>query len=171
MTPKNVLCVGLFFRKARQLLLARGVELGNRGSWQDAAPLLDHSPAHSRCQPRLLKRPGRFALSVALVPSRRRFCSDDRACRRHPGLELKAHPHMLRHACGHALANKGHDTRAIQGWLGHRSITGTAGCRRLWEAMSNLPSTGTLHRSVHGGARLQPQMSGRRGGGIRAPGI
>ncbi len=40
------------------------------------------------------------------------------------GLELKAHPHMLRH--GHALANKGHDTRAIQGWLGHRSITSAA---------------------------------------------
>ena len=37
-----------------------------------------------------------------------------------PSLELKAHPHMLRHACGYALANKGHDTRAIQGWLGHR---------------------------------------------------
>jgi site-specific recombinase XerD len=42
------------------------------------------------------------------------------------GLELKAHPHMLRHACGCALANKGHDTRAIQAWLGHRSITSTA---------------------------------------------
>jgi integrase len=27
-------------------------------------------------------------------------------------LELKAHPHMLRHACRYALANKGHDTRA-----------------------------------------------------------
>jgi integrase len=27
------------------------------------------------------------------------------------GLELKAHPHMLRHACGYALANKGHDAR------------------------------------------------------------
>jgi site-specific recombinase XerD len=40
--------------------------------------------------------------------------------------ELKAHPHMLRHACGYALVNKGHDTRAIQGWLGHRSITSTA---------------------------------------------
>jgi site-specific recombinase XerD len=25
------------------------------------------------------------------------------------GLGLKAHPHMLRHACGYALANKGHD--------------------------------------------------------------
>jgi integrase len=33
---------------------------------------------------------------------------------------------MLRHASGYALANKGHDTRAIQGWLGHRSITSTA---------------------------------------------
>ena len=42
------------------------------------------------------------------------------------GLELKAHPHMLRHACGYALANQGHDTRAIQGWLGHSSITSTA---------------------------------------------
>ena len=42
------------------------------------------------------------------------------------GLKLKAHPHMPRHACGYALANKGHDTRAIQGWLGHRSITSTA---------------------------------------------
>jgi hypothetical protein len=29
------------------------------------------------------------------------------------GLELRAHPHMLRHACGYALANRGHDTRAI----------------------------------------------------------
>jgi integrase len=38
-------------------------------------------------------------------------------------LEIKAHPHMLRHACRYALANKGYDTRAIQGWLGHRSIT------------------------------------------------
>ncbi len=46
--------------------------------------------------------------------------------RRGLGLELKAHPHMLRHACGYALADKGHDTRAIQGWLGHRSITSTA---------------------------------------------
>jgi site-specific recombinase XerD len=42
------------------------------------------------------------------------------------GLDLKAHPHMLRHACGYALANKGHNLRAIQARLGHRSITSTA---------------------------------------------
>src|SRR4051794_11540986 len=41
------------------------------------------------------------------------------------GLELKAHPHMLRHACGFALANAGHDTRAIQAYLGHRNIQHT----------------------------------------------
>jgi integrase len=35
------------------------------------------------------------------------------------------HVHMLRHACGYALANAGHDTRAIQDWLGHRSIQHT----------------------------------------------
>lgn len=40
-------------------------------------------------------------------------------------LELKAHPHMLRHACGYALANKGHDTRALQAYLGHRNIQHT----------------------------------------------
>jgi site-specific recombinase XerD len=42
------------------------------------------------------------------------------------GIVLKAAPDMPRHACGYALANRGHDTRAIQGWHGHRSITGTA---------------------------------------------
>jgi type 1 fimbriae regulatory protein FimB/type 1 fimbriae regulatory protein FimE len=35
------------------------------------------------------------------------------------------HVHMLRHACGYALANKGHDTRAIQDWLGHKAIQHT----------------------------------------------
>lgn len=35
------------------------------------------------------------------------------------------HPHMLRHACGFYLANKGVDTRTIQDYLGHRSIQHT----------------------------------------------
>ena len=35
------------------------------------------------------------------------------------------HPHMLRHACGFKLANEGHDTRAIQHYLGHRNIQHT----------------------------------------------
>jgi integrase len=40
-------------------------------------------------------------------------------------LSLPVHCHMLRHACGYALANRGVDTRAIQDWLGHVSITHT----------------------------------------------
>jgi integrase len=40
-------------------------------------------------------------------------------------LGLKVHPHMLRHACGYALANRGHDTRALQAYLGHRNIQHT----------------------------------------------
>jgi site-specific recombinase XerD len=32
---------------------------------------------------------------------------------------------MLRHACGYKLANDGHDTRAIQAYLGHRNIQNT----------------------------------------------
>jgi integrase len=41
------------------------------------------------------------------------------------GFPYTVHAHMLRHACGYALANAGHDTRAIQDWLGHRSIQHT----------------------------------------------
>ena len=35
---------------------------------------------------------------------------------------LQGTPHMLRHACGYALANKGHDTRTLQAYLGHKNI-------------------------------------------------
>jgi site-specific recombinase XerD len=50
------------------------------------------------------------------------------------------HPHMLRHSCGFALANRGYDLRLIQDYLGHRDprhtvhYTRTAGHRfeGLW---------------------------------------
>jgi integrase len=41
------------------------------------------------------------------------------------GFPFLIHSHMLRHSCGYKLANDGQDTRAIQGYLGHRSITST----------------------------------------------
>ncbi len=55
-------------------------------------------------------------------------------------LPLRAHPHMLRHACGFALADQGADTRLIQDYLGHRKIehtvkytaTNPAQFERLW---------------------------------------
>ena len=40
-------------------------------------------------------------------------------------LPFPVHPHMLRHACGFKLANDGHDTRAVQHYLGHRNIEHT----------------------------------------------
>ena len=41
------------------------------------------------------------------------------------GIDFPVHPHMLRHACGYKLANDGHDTRAIQHYMGHRNIQHT----------------------------------------------
>jgi len=38
------------------------------------------------------------------------------------GIPFQVHPHQLRHACGYYLAASGHDTRAIQDYLGHKNI-------------------------------------------------
>jgi type 1 fimbriae regulatory protein FimB/type 1 fimbriae regulatory protein FimE len=40
-------------------------------------------------------------------------------------MPFSVHPHMLRHGCGYALANAGHDTRALQAYLGHKNIQHT----------------------------------------------
>ena len=53
-------------------------------------------------------RPPKLDLSAALEERRR-----------------KAHPHMLRPACGVGLANKGHDTHALQAYPGHKNIQHT----------------------------------------------
>ena len=66
---------------------------------------------------------------------------------RHP----KAPGSRERHACGFKLANDGHDTRAIQAYLGHRSIMSTVRYTALtpnrfknfWKDLpSALPSAG-----------------------------
>lgn len=41
------------------------------------------------------------------------------------GTATQTHPHMLRHACGYELAERGADTRLIQDYLGHRNIRHT----------------------------------------------
>jgi type 1 fimbriae regulatory protein FimB len=56
------------------------------------------------------------------------------------GLPIEAHPHMLRHACGFALADQGADIKFIQDYLGNRNIqhtvmdtaTNPARFARLW---------------------------------------
>jgi type 1 fimbriae regulatory protein FimE len=45
--------------------------------------------------------------------------------------------HVLRHSCGYKLANDGRDTRAIQHYLGHRSIASTVRYTKL--ALSHPP--------------------------------
>jgi type 1 fimbriae regulatory protein FimB len=66
-----------------------------------------------------------------------------RAYGRAAGLAIEVHPHMLRHACGYALADQGADTRLIQDYLGHRNIqhtvrytaTNPARFERLWRGV------------------------------------
>ena len=41
------------------------------------------------------------------------------------GFDFVVHAHLLRHACGYYLANKGIDTRTIQDYLGHANIQNT----------------------------------------------
>ena len=41
------------------------------------------------------------------------------------GFDFVVHAHLLRHACGYYLANKGVDTRIIQDYLGHANIQNT----------------------------------------------
>ncbi len=41
------------------------------------------------------------------------------------GIGFPVHPHMLRHSTCYKLANDGHDTRAIQHYLGHKNIQHT----------------------------------------------
>ena len=53
------------------------------------------------------------------------------------GFPFPVHAHMLRHGCGYALANAGHDTRRIQDWLGHRSIQHTVRYSELSPAPFN----------------------------------
>jgi len=62
------------------------------------------------------------------------------------GTTTQTHPHMLRHACGYELAERGTDTRLIQDYLGHRNIRHTvhytasnaARFAGLWERKSLL---------------------------------
>ena len=42
------------------------------------------------------------------------------------GLEIKVHPHMLRHAAGYEMAKANVPTRTIQQYLGHKNIQHTA---------------------------------------------
>ena len=82
---------------------------------------------------RALRRLRRADLNSPYVfVSERRAPLSDSAMRKmvaragqHAGFTFPIHPHMLRHATGYKLANDGHDTRAIQQYLGHKNIQHT----------------------------------------------
>lgn len=57
--------------------------------------------------------------------SRQHFFAIIREAGKLAGLNINTHPHMLRHACGYALADNGVDTRLLQDYLGHRNIQHT----------------------------------------------
>ncbi|EFK4279724.1 tyrosine-type DNA invertase [Escherichia coli] len=57
--------------------------------------------------------------------SRQHFFTIIREAGRLAGLPVSTHPHMLRHACGYALADNGVDTRLLQDYLGHKNIQHT----------------------------------------------
>jgi Phage integrase family len=76
-------------------------------------------------------------------------------------MPFKVHPHMLRHATGYALANKGTDTRTLQAYLGHRSIQSTVrytelGAGPLQEPMAMTPASVSAQRCAKGADDLGP---------------
>jgi hypothetical protein len=70
-------------------------------------------------------------------------------------------PEQAGHGCGNVLANKGEDRRAIQGWLGHRSITSAAVYTR-WRRTGSRTSGGS-----EPGQSVQPHAA-QTGGIIHA---
>jgi integrase len=76
---------------------------------------------------RLMREPSRFVFNterkgpVTTATFRKMIA----AVGRQASMPFSVHPHMLRHACGYKLANDGHDTRALQHYLGHKNIQHT----------------------------------------------
>lgn len=67
-----------------------------------------------------------FFLSVRGAPlTRQRIYQLIQRLGEKAGISVCSYPHMLRHACGFALADRGVDTRLIQDYLGHRNIRHT----------------------------------------------
>ena len=96
---------------------------------------------------------------------------------REASLEFPIHPHMLRRATGYKLANHGHDTRAIQQYLGHRTIQHTTRYTDL--APNRFKDFGRIDQSDQTGAVLDPAGRGNvlisrklvhfRGLGLQSP--
>lgn len=88
--------------------------------------------------------------------SRQRFYQLLRRYGERADLPLPLHPHMLRHACGFNLAERGNDTRLIQDYLGHRNIRHTVlytaanatRFNRVWLTEAGLRLTSPLQETL-----------------------
>ena len=93
----------------------------------------------ARMKPPAVSKRSSSASSASRCTARRSICCC-KTVSAAASLPFAAHPHMLRHACGFALADQGADTRLIQDYLGHRKIehtvkytaTNPARFERLW---------------------------------------
>lgn len=105
-----------------------------KGSLSTEQPLL---PEELRVLKRYLKERSNAQLSWLFLTERgepfTRFAINYlvRTAGERAGLALSVHPHMLRHGCGHALANRGYDLRLIQDYLGHRDPKHTTRYTRI----------------------------------------
>lgn len=75
-------------------------------------------------------------------------------------LGFPVHPHMLRHSWGYKLANDGHDTRAIQHYLGHKNTQDTVRYREL--APTRLKISGEINDCIQSRQSLLNSSALRR---------
>ena len=101
----------------QHLSLARLVALPAR--WSPLA----HDPIELERQPDALIPVLRGRSAILSVPARPTAESAAGCCSGKAPFPI--HPHMLRHSTGYKLANDGHDTRALQHYMGHKNIMHT----------------------------------------------
>jgi Phage integrase family len=83
------------------------------------------------CGQQPLHRPGGPSRSSSIAPPKPKFATPDSSATIRQGIKSTIPPagnageQARWRDCGFALANKGHDTRALQAYLGHKNIQHT----------------------------------------------
>ena len=77
-------------------------------------------------------------------------------------LPFPIHPHMLRHPAAYKLANKGHDTRSSQQYLGHRNTTHTVRYTELSPADSRSFGRTECSERQMGGCKIRSYLRATR---------
>jgi integrase len=126
-----------------------GPATGPHGASSSSSPSTFATP--TRAQPMAARRRRSSSVTAPFAPTRfpgsssPNYLVAEAAGR--AGL-LPVHPHMLRHSCGFALANRGYDLRLIQDYLGHRDPKHTVTTLASLLAVSRV-SGGKLSKRGH----------------------